>query len=246
MPSVRADIEQIQAAADRAARITKQLLIVGRRQTTKPAAIELNAVLANSRDLLASAVGAAIDTGLGLATVYGIVTGAGGGISVDSEEGTGTTFRIFFPAIALPTPVTEATDATPDAQGHGETILVVDDEPPVLHLTSRILRQNGYVTLEAVTFEEASSLASSHDLQLLLTDSVLPHMSGETLAQRVTALRPGLPVMFMSGYSRDMLNPRHARAEGTRFVQKPFIQRTLLEKVHAALAAPTSATPNEP
>jgi two-component system, cell cycle sensor histidine kinase and response regulator CckA len=344
MPSVRADIEQIQAAADRAARITKQLLIVGRRQTTKPAAIELNAVLANSRDLLASAVGAAIEirvdaapdlpaivadrgqveqvllnlavnagaampqggtltietsltdldegyarlhhcvgpgryaelavsdtgtgmsaevvahifepffttkpvgqgTGLGLATVYGIVTGAGGGISVDSEEGTGTTFRIFFPAIAVPTPVTEATDATPDAQGHGETILVVDDEPPVLQLTSRILRQNGYVTLEAVTFEEALSLASSHDLQLLLTDSVLPHMSGETLAQRVTALRPGLPVMFMSGYSRDMLNPPHARAEGTTFVQKPFTQRTLLEKVHAALAAPTSATPNEP
>ena len=181
--------------------------------------------------------------GLGLSTVYGVVTGAGGTISVDSAEGTGTTFRLLFPAIAVPSPATSAA-AAPEVRAAGETILVVDDEPPVLQLTARILRQNGYATLEAGTFEEALSLAASCHLQLLLTDSVMPHMSGQTLAKRVTGLRPGLPVLFMSGYSPDMLSPHRPRAEGTAFVQKPFTQQALLEKVHAALSAPHSASPD--
>ena len=331
-PAVRADVEQIKAAAERAARITKQLLVAGRREMTRPEALGLSAVVADTRDLLASAAGAAVEIraglaadlpaivtdrgqieqvllhlavnagaampeggtltietsladldegyarqhpgvdpgryvelavtdtgtgmsaevaahifepffttrpvgqgiGLGLATVYGVVTGAGGSINVDSGEGTGTTFRLFFPAIAVPVPATPAA-AAPGVRGTGETILVVDDEPPVLQLTSRILRQHGYATLEAGTFEEALSLAASCNLQLLLTDSVMPHMSGQTLAERVTGLRPGLPVLFMSGYSPDMVSPQHPRAEGTAFVQKPFTQQELLEKVHAAL-----------
>ncbi len=339
-PTVQADIEQIQAAAERAARITRQLLIIGRRQMTKREALGLNAIVTGSRDLLASAVGAAIEirvdpaadlpsivadrgqveqvllnlavnardamphggtltietsladlddgyarlhpgvdigryvelavsdtgtgmsaevaahmfepffttkpvgqgTGLGLATVYGIVTGAGGSISVDSEEGTGTIFRLFFPAVAAAALATSAA-AAGDARGNGETILVVDDEPPVLQLTSRILRQNGYATLEAGTFEEALSLASSHNLQLLLTDSVMPRVSGQTLAGRMTELRPGLPVLYMSGYSPDMMSAQHAPAERMMFIQKPFTSRDLLEKVQAALTTPPSTVP---
>jgi CheY-like chemotaxis protein len=92
--------------------------------------------------------------------------------------------------------------APADPEGGGETILVVDDEPAVLAVTARILRQHGYRTLEAASFEEALAIAADHDFQLLLTDSVMPKMSGATLAERVTELVPGLAVLYMSGYSQ--------------------------------------------
>ena len=130
-------------------------------------------------------------TGLGLLTVYSIVTQAGGTVGVESEEGTGTTFRIYLPCTSAPAPVA-LQHAAAAAGPRGGTILVVDDEPAMLEITSRILRKHGYTTLEAGTCEEALTLASSADFQLLLTDSVMPGMSGLTLAEHIAGLKPGL------------------------------------------------------
>jgi CheY-like chemotaxis protein len=175
-------------------------------------------------------------TGLGLSTVYGIITGAGGSISVDSELGAGTTFRLYFPAATSAAP--EAADeAALQATGNGQTILVVDDEPAVLAAAARILRANGYATLEAGSYEQAITLAETYQvqLQLLLTDSVMPRMSGDALADRVTGLRPGLPVLYMTGYGQGA-SPPGSSDRGAR-IQKPFTAQTLLQAVQEALDA---------
>jgi two-component system cell cycle sensor histidine kinase/response regulator CckA len=156
--------------------------------------------------------------------VYGIVTQAGGGMSVDSEEGAGTRFRLYFPA-AAPASAAPPAIAGPIGRGNGETILVVEDEPAVLEVTSGILRQNGYATQDAGTFEEALSLAASSDFQLLLTDSVMPRISGATLAERVAELRPGLPVLYMSGYSEGAPAPQYASDKEAARLQSPSTSR---------------------
>jgi two-component system, cell cycle sensor histidine kinase and response regulator CckA len=176
-------------------------------------------------------------TGLGLSTVWGVATRAGGGVGVESGKSAGTTLRVWFPAASTPAPAAAApTAAVPALEGHGEIILVVDDEPALLAIVSRILQRRGYVTVEAGSGQEALSLAASHDFQLLLTDSVMPGMSGEVLAGRVGVLKPGLPVLQMSGYS----SARSATGggsggEGELFVRKPFTPEGLLAKVRAAL-----------
>jgi two-component system, cell cycle sensor histidine kinase and response regulator CckA len=175
-------------------------------------------------------------TGLGLSTVWGVATRAGGGVGVGSGKGAGTTVRVWFPAAGKPAPAAPPTAAAPALEGHGETILVVDDEPALLAIVSRILQRHGYVTIEAGSGQEALSLAASHDFQLLLTDSVMPGMSGEVLTGRVGALKPGLPVLQMSGYS----SARSATGGGgggaeELFVRKPFTPEGLLTKVRAAL-----------
>jgi PAS domain S-box-containing protein len=180
-------------------------------------------------------------TGLGLSTVYGIVTQAGGSITVDSTEGDGTTFQIFLPAVSQPAPAPPPQPQAPEvipAAGpkQRETILIVDDEPSVLAVTSRILRQHGYPTLEAGNGDEALIMASSRDFQLLLTDSVMPGMNGPTLAERVAALRPGVPILRMSG-SDDTSRTRPHRTPGTEpgYIQKPFTATDLIRTVRAAL-----------
>jgi PAS domain S-box-containing protein len=184
-------------------------------------------------------------TGLGLSSVHGIVTQAGGSITVESEEGTGTAFRLYFPAIGAAAPAIPAS-AAPGALGREATILVVDDEPSVLEVTSRILRQDGYTTIEAGTYEEALSVASSQDLQLLLTDCLMPGMSGATLAERVAELRPGVPVLYMSGYSAGLLSAERIRDGELAFVHKPFTAQALLDKVRATLSTPPEASPKGP
>jgi CheY-like chemotaxis protein len=173
-------------------------------------------------------------TGLGLATVHGIVTAAGGNMSVYSEPGSGTTFRLNFPASHVT--ADSVSEAAFDAQGDGETILVVEDETAVLELTSRMLRQAGYTVLEAATCEDALSLAAGNDFQLLLTDSVMPHMSGRVLAQHIDVLKPGRAVLFMSGYSDGVVVPRGLLDRDSVLIQKPFDRRTLITHVQAALA----------
>jgi two-component system, cell cycle sensor histidine kinase and response regulator CckA len=196
-------------------------------------------------------------TGLGLSTVYGIVTQAGGCITVDSTEGDGSTFQIYLPAATVPATVPATQPAQPagtgpepsapeppapgDAAAAGgrqrETILIVDDEPSVLAVTSRILRQHGYPTMEAGTGDEALILAATRDFQLLLTDSVMPGMNGPTLAERVAALRPGLPIIRMSG-SDDTARTRPHDTPGPEqaYIQKPFTASDLIGQVRAALA----------
>jgi|SRR5687768_7971734 len=175
-------------------------------------------------------------TGLGLATVYGIVSEAGGAIDIDSEVGAGTTFRVYLPAATTPAPASRPHDIEPVSRGRGETVLVVEDEPAMLEVTARMLRRNGYVVLEAGGYETALSLAAENDFDLLLTDSVMPRMAGRQVAELVAELRPGRPVLFMSGYT-DGVPGSHGSVEGhARLLQKPFSERALLDTVRAVLA----------
>jgi two-component system cell cycle sensor histidine kinase/response regulator CckA len=173
-------------------------------------------------------------TGLGLSTVYGIITKAGGGITIESEEGRGATFHIYLPAIHVPAPVPPARTPPPDAD-HGETILVVDDEPAVLEITSRILRHHGYHTIEAATFDEALSLMSSCDVHLLLSDSILPGMPGLELVGRALGMKPGIPVLHMSGSTSGAIKPDAITRAGIPIIRKPFTAQDLLEKVRMVL-----------
>lgn len=189
-------------------------------------------------------------TGLGLSTVYGIVTQAGGCITVESTEGEGSTFQIYLPAASAqpappPPPPAAPQEEVPATGGpQRETILIVDDEPSVLAVTSRILRQHGYPTLEAGTGDEALILAGTRDFQLLLTDSVMPGMNGPTLAERVAVLRPGVPIIRMSG-SDDTARARPHYTPGTEqtYIQKPFTAGDLITKVRAALTASAAGPP---
>ena len=333
-PGVRADAEQIQAAAHRAAALTRQLLIFTQRDVTQPEALDLNLVIAEIGELLSTAVGGHVDlrieaaadlpairadrgqlgqvllnlavnardaiaqngtltigtgltelgadddrvrpgvspgryvtltvsdtgvgmsgevaarifepffttksvgkgTGLGLSTVQAIVTEAAGIVTVESEEGAGATFRLYFPAIdvAVGTP-----EAAPGDRPGQTTILVVDDEPALLEVTGRILRKDGYTTLQARTYEQALSLAASEDFQLLLTDSMMPGMTGATLAELITEMKPGTPVLHMSGYTAGVLDPERIRDGELPFIQKPFTAPALLEKVRRVLKART-------
>jgi signal transduction histidine kinase len=336
--AVLADVEQIRAAAERAAQLTRQLLIFGRREKVKVEALDLNVVVADVRSLLARCIGEDVKlvvrpadslpavradrgqieqvlvnlavnardampdggtltiepgaveldedyacrhpgvrpghyvalsvsdtgtgmspdvaarifepffttkpqgkgTGLGLATVYGIVAEAGGSLSVCSEQGAGTTFRAFFPAAEgqATAAMTPAVAVASRDRGRGRTILVVEDEPAVLEVTARILRRSEYSVLTASTESQALSLAADHEFDLLLTDLVMPQISGLELARHIRQLRPEAAVLFMSGYSQDALGPRGALDKGIVLVQKPFTAQALLESVDAVIAAP--------
>jgi two-component system, cell cycle sensor histidine kinase and response regulator CckA len=176
-----------------------------------------------------------LGTGLGLSTVHNIVSKAGGSLRVDPGEGTGSRFRIYFPAMGGPALPAPPKGGGPAARGNGEKVLVVDDEPAVREVVSRILRRNGYTALEASGGEQALALVASHEIQLLLTDSVMPGMSGAGLAKLVAGLKPGLPVLYMSGFSAGVLSEERVSSGELAFIQKPFTAEALLAKVHASL-----------
>jgi two-component system cell cycle sensor histidine kinase/response regulator CckA len=176
-------------------------------------------------------------TGLGLSTVYGIVKQAGGFIVPYSEPGHGTTFKIYFPpAQAGPEPSTLA--RLPDELPRGsETILVVEDEPALRELTVCILEESGYKVLEATGVEDALAIAgqSQAKVDLLLTDVVMPGMSGTELAKRLVGIRPDLRVLFVSGYAEDVIVNRGGPDRGVELIQKPFTRRTLLTRIRGML-----------
>jgi len=183
--------------------------------------------------------------GLGLTTVYRTVADAGGAISVDSAPGAGTAMRIYLPAATVPAPRSADTAPAGDAAAGRETILVVDDEPAVRTVAARILRGDGYTVLEAAGGEEALLLASAHDVSLLLTDTVMPRMSGAALADRVHQLKPGLPVVYMSGYDAEILR-REGTGDGDQaFLAKPFTAAAMLALVRATLGRPASPARHE-
>jgi CheY-like chemotaxis protein len=159
-------------------------------------------------------------TGLGLATVHGIVTAVGGGLSVRSEPGAGTTLRAFFPAAEELASGDAAPAVTPDGAGRGETILVVEDEPALLRVVTRILQRNDYSVLAATTGTEALALVADHEFDLLLTDAVMPGISGFELAERVRQMRPQAFILFMSGYSPDLAGPGRALPVDTALVSR--------------------------
>jgi hypothetical protein len=175
-------------------------------------------------------------TGLGLATVYGIVTQAGGSIAVTSTPGAGTAFTILLPATdQQPAPVEQATPRRPS--GGGETILVVEDEAALREVTSRILTRNGYRVLTASSGPEALKAAESttEQIHLLLTDVIMPHMLGTELAAKMQELRPAARVLYMSGYAQPILASQGTLAPGLTLVEKPFSEADLLEQVRQVL-----------
>jgi CheY-like chemotaxis protein len=169
-------------------------------------------------------------TGLGLATVYGIVTEAGATISVQSEPGVGTTFTVMVPvtneaAASIEEPV--AYQRAPK----GETVLVVEDEEALREVTERIFTRNGYRVITAANGHEALALVAHHvgEIHLLVTDVVMPQMLGKEVADRVHELRPEIKVLYMSGYAQPVLASQGRLEPGVALVDKPFSEAALLD-----------------
>jgi hypothetical protein len=333
------DVEEIRRAAERAAALTRQLLIFSRREVVKPEVLDLARVIADLENLLRRALGERVEmtvkvepelwaievdpsqieqvlvnlavngrdampeggrlsieaenvelddeyaymhpetepgryvrikvsdtgigmdrktidrvfepffttksdgTGLGLATVYGIVTGAGGRADVYSEPGFGTTIKIHLPATGEAA-ATPGASATENKGGRGEVVLVVEDAADVRRMAERILLKGGYSVLGTARGAEAIEMCEedTRSVDLLLTDVIMPEMLGTELVERVRAIRPGLRVIYMSGYSHDVLAPQALTdTDASAFVEKPFNARTLLEAVRGLLERPEGA-----
>ena len=176
-------------------------------------------------------------TGLGLATVYGIVKQNNGFINVYSEPNQGTTFKIYLPRHQAGTQVkAHAETAKPTTRG-SETILLVEDEPSILRMTRIMLERMGYRVLAAGTPGEAIALAREHagEIDLLMTDVVMPEMNGRDLAKNLLSLYPDLKRLFMSGYTANVIAHHGVLDEGVQFIQKPFAKQDLAIKVREVL-----------
>jgi PAS domain S-box-containing protein len=333
---LRAEIEEVKKAADRAAALTRQLLAFSRKQVLAPKVIDLNAVITNVERLLQRLLGEDIElitilhsslgrvkadpgqieqvimnlavnardampkggkltissanvmldesfiqdskvatgpyvllsvsdtgvgmdaetksrifepffttkeqgkgTGLGLSTVYGIVKQSGGYISVYSEPGLGTSFKVYLPRVDAAAEVSGA-GAGERLQTGTETILLVEDEDGVRTLTRQLLQKQGYTVLESRHGGEALLICERHNgpIHLLLTDVVLSQISGRELAHRLAAIRPEMKVLFMSGYSEDAIVQHGVLNSGHAFLQKPFTAESLGTKVREVLDEP--------
>jgi len=179
-------------------------------------------------------------TGLGLSTVYGVVKQAGGEIWVHSEVGRGTTFKILLPQVDPAANESEAAAVATDAESRGrETVLLVEDEEHLRGLALRILQGSGYTVLTA--FDGADALRQAKDysgpIHLVLSDVVMPGMSGRVLSEQLAAVRPNLRVLFMSGYTDDDVMRRGILDRRAAFLEKPFTPDQLVSKVRQVLDA---------
>ena len=178
-------------------------------------------------------------TGLGLATVYGIVKQSGGHISVHTELGRGSSFKIYLPRVHPPPRTAAPAPARPAAARGSETVLVVEDDPAVLSLSCRALEAEGYTILCASDGTDALRIVERHggEIHLLLTDVVMPGMSGRELAEQMAARRVGIRILYMSGYPGDAAVHHGSLVRGNAFLQKPFSPEGLTRKVRETLDA---------
>ncbi|MGQ9699001.1 MAG: response regulator [Armatimonadota bacterium] len=179
-------------------------------------------------------------TGLGLSTVYGIVRQSGGYIDVESEVGKGSTFRIYLPRVTEASTDRSANNPYDDLPGGSETVLLVEDEDTVRSVVRGALQSSGYTVLEASNGEDALAVCSRHEgpVHLVVTDVVMPGMSGRELVERLTERIPNLRVLYMSGHTDDSVLRRGVMAGGGAFLQKPFSAEVLVRKVREVLDAP--------
>jgi signal transduction histidine kinase/CheY-like chemotaxis protein len=177
-------------------------------------------------------------TGLGLATVYGIAGKAGGQVEIDSEPGHGTAVNVYLPVSTRAEKVRAAPRPAPRVDGQGRTILVVDNEEAVRTIVGHMLRKRGYRIREAAGGDDAEAIVAEGEaaVDLLLTDMLMPGMTGKELAKRVRAKRPGLPAIYMSGYAGHDASPLGLWDEDVPILQKPFTADQLLRAIGDALA----------
>jgi CheY-like chemotaxis protein len=178
-------------------------------------------------------------TGLGLATVYGIVTQAGGNISIYSEPGLGTRVSIHLPAVDEAATAADPSSARPLRAGEGLSVLLVEDESAVLLAGARILTGHGYKVRVRADPADALKVLSdpAEQIDILVTDVVMPGMSGVELATRAHELRPELPILYMSGYSQELMVYRSTLPAESKVLQKPFSRHDLLAAVGDMLGA---------
>lgn len=177
-------------------------------------------------------------TGLGLATVYGIVSQNQGVVLVDSTQGLGSTFSVYFPRCMVEEQGAETVEEPLTAGGRA-TILMVEDEETVRQMTTDMLAASGYTTLVAGTPEEALELCAEYNgaIDLLLTDVIMPGMNGKELSEEILAMRPDIRVLYMSGYAADIVSAKGLVDTSRSFIQKPFSLRTLVERIEERLNA---------
>jgi len=179
-------------------------------------------------------------TGLGLSTVYGIVKQSGGEVTVGSEPGAGTQFRIYLPRVEETAAASRPMSAGPDSLRGHETILLVEDEPEVRDLVRHILDMSGYTVLEAADGSEALRIGASHSapIHLIVTDVVMRQIGGASLGQQMRGLRPETRILYMSGYTDDAVIRHGVPGHDTDLLQKPFTAEALIRKVREVLDEP--------
>jgi len=177
-------------------------------------------------------------TGLGLSTVYGIVKQSGGSVWVYTEPGLGTSFKIYLACVDAVPEIEPPNDKVMNVVAGSQTILIVEDDPALLQVTHRSLEEVGYAILEARSSKEAIDISESHTgpIHLMVTDVVLPGMSGVKLAAYLSAQRPEMKVLYVSGYTNDTVFHHGVLEPGLAFLQKPFSARTLARRVGEVLA----------
>jgi CheY-like chemotaxis protein len=179
-------------------------------------------------------------TGLGLSVVYGIVKQSGGSVWVYSEPGRGTTFKVYLPRVDEPVEGLELESAVQPVAGGTETVLVAEDDPAVREIVADVLTRKGYRVLRAPDGQTALEMAraAAGEIHLLVTDIVMPGMTGRQLAEAFAIARPGVRVLYMSGYTDDAVVRQGVLAEGLPFLQKPFTPNALALKVREVLDRP--------
>jgi CheY-like chemotaxis protein len=178
-------------------------------------------------------------TGLGLSTVYGIVKQSGGSITVYSQPGQGCTFRIYFPVVTDAGAESTSSAGTTDEPTGDETVLIAEDDAHVRALVRRCLVSRGYIVLEASHGQEALEVATAHNgpIHLLLTDVVMPSLSGRELAERLAVQRPAMRVLFMSGHSEEAIQRHGVLTAASAFLEKPLMPTELGRRVRRVLDA---------